>query len=134
MATIFCTSKLAYPSLSSEGGCGRSVAPFSGLTRTTEKLESNVSGGNVVGKAGTSDSLLRRNAEVLLVRKEIRETGAFVQERAESDLATRLDVGLVILDVVDVSEAVRGERRVAVVLVNDGRIAACRQCSRSLPE
>jgi hypothetical protein len=44
MATMFCTSKLASPSSALDGGCGSAVAPSSGLTRTTEKLENHVRG------------------------------------------------------------------------------------------
>jgi len=69
---------------------------------------------------------------VPFVCKEVRVTGAFVQERAEGDLASRFDVGLVILDIVNVSKAVGSEPGIAVVLVNDGGVAARRQCSRTL--
>jgi hypothetical protein len=70
---------------------------------------------------------LRRNAEVLLVREEIRETGTLVQEGAEGDFATRLDVGLVVLDIVNVPKAFGSESAICVVLVNDGRVATRRQ-------
>jgi hypothetical protein len=52
IATMFCTSRLASPSSASGGGCGRSVAPSSGLTSTTEKLEKDVSCGHAVGEVG----------------------------------------------------------------------------------
>jgi hypothetical protein len=79
-----------------------------------------------MGEPGVRDWLLRRNAEVLLVREQIRETGALVQERAESDLAAGLDRGLVIFDIVNVPKAVRSEPGITVVLVHDGGIAARR--------
>ena len=69
---------------------------------------------------------------MLLVREEIREAGAFVQKGAEGDFATRLDVRLVILDIVDVSKAIGSEPAISMVLINDGRVAARGQRSRSL--
>jgi len=71
---------------------------------------------------------------VPFVCKEVRVTGAFVQERTEGDLASRFDVGLVILDIVNVSKTVRNEPGISAVVVNDGRIAARGQCSGSLGE